>query len=170
MVQWKTKSIEMQWHYMAESRYQLHEIGGQPLAVIVFCRTPKVWHISLVQKYEHTTLETKLVDEAKEFAEGFLNKEDLTNAEWQEINKISYALNNLEEESLAILEFNADDQKWDAKVLKREYQTMLGTEIGLDQPEKVKKLTEELIKAEQSCHYKYVLNNFKKENKMPSAF
>ena len=166
-MEWKVK---LEWERVAESRYHLHTEDGNPLATIIFDRSQNTWHIRLLKKYDAIFLKTMFVNEAKEFAIDLLDQEDLTNAEWQEIDKTSYSLANLKGESLAVLDFDAEVQKWCAKILRREYKTILGTEIGLDQPEKVKKLTEDLIKAEQACHYRYVLNKFNEENKAQSTF
>ena len=158
------QEIKLKWVELAESRYHLHTEDGYALAVIVFNRSKQAWHIRLVKKYHRTPLNTKLVDEAKEFATEFLSQENITNAEWQEEDETSHYLYNTEGKWLVIIDFDEEVQKWFAKIRQKEYKTLLDKKIGLDQPEKVKKLTEDLIKAEQACHYKYVINKFNTEN------
>jgi len=150
------------WERMAESRFHLHQKDGSPLAVIIFDRSRGVWYLRLLKRYRSFPLEAMFVDQAKKLATDFLGEEDLTNAKWQERDKTSHSLCNQEGELLAILDFDVEAQKWVAKILRREYETLLGEEADLDEPERVQKLTEDLIKAEQACHYKYVINKFKK--------
>ncbi len=157
-----TKLDKWKWKRMAESRFHLHQKDGSPLAVIIFDRSREVWYLRLLERYGRVPLDAKLVDQAKKLATDFLGEEDLTNAKWQqEKDKTSHSLCNLVGELLAILDFDVEAQKWSAKILRRQYETLLGKEAGIDEPEKVQKLTEDLIEAEQACHYRYVINKFK---------
>ena len=65
---------------------------------------------------------------------------------------------------LSTLNYDYETDKWHAGILKREYNSMLDEQIGFDQIEKVKKLTEKFIEASNEYSLQETLNQFEKEN------
>mgnify|MGYP000061612078 CR=1 FL=1 len=135
------------------------------LAKISFPQDQQNWCIHLFKKYSETHLSPQIrakhSDRAKKFTSMILGEGIIEHPNWQNYSKTTFHLHDrLDGELLAMLNFETETKRWNAKVLRREYITTLEKGVGADMTDEVKKLARGLVKAEP-YEYSKILDNFK---------